>query len=150
MKALLEAWGRAFGLAFGATLLIFAPDVIDVLGADAPNVQLALDLGYAALAASIAGGLNAVKELVPQFSWKLALGKWLSPAMTGRLDIFTWTFLGALIVSVTDILNAAPDLETWPALLASALAGALAFALRTVVGLGTKGETPAPETGLPE
>lgn len=143
MKKLLEAAGRTAVLAGGA---IFATYVAGIL--EAPNLDAAFALSLTALGAAIAGALAALKEFVPQFSWATILGKWLSPPWISRLDVFTWTAVGALIVSFTDLLNAAPDLSTWPGLVVAAITGALAAGFRTVVGAGTKGESPAPGTGL--
>jgi hypothetical protein len=143
MKAVLEAWGRAFGLAFLATGLTYAAGILE-----APNLADAVALGVAALGASIAGGLGAVKQLLPEFSWATILPDRVPPQWTSRLDVFTITAAGTWIVAVTDIINQAPDLSAWKAIVTSAVTGALAAGFRAVVGMTTKGEHPLPDKGL--
>lgn len=134
MKKLLEAAGRGFLLAFGAAALTYAAGILE-----APNLSDAVALGVAALGASFSAGLTALKEWVPQFSWATILP--FPPAWISRLDVFTIAAVGTLIVSLTDIINQAPDLTLWPALVTAAITGALAAGFRTVVGAATKGET---------
>ena len=143
MKRLLEAAGRGFILVFGASLVTYASGIFE-----APSPEAALALSIAALGASVAAGLTALKEFVPQFSWRTILPSVVPIAWVARLDIFTIAVVGILIVSTTDILTQAPDLSAWPALFTAALTGAIAAGFRTVVALGTKNETPAPSTGF--
>lgn len=144
MKKLLEAAGRAGLVAFAGVALTFMPGIWE-----APNLSDAVGLGVTALAAAIAAFLGAVKEFVPQFSWTTILGRWLSPAWISRMDIFTWTAVGTLIVSFTDIINQAPDLGFQAGVITAAITGAIAAGFRTLVAAGTKGETPFRSSGVP-
>jgi hypothetical protein len=143
MKVWLEAAGRGAVLAFGAMYVTYLAGILE-----APTQRDALGLALAALGASVVAGLSVVKQALPAFSWGSVLGRWLSPAWVGRVDIFTMTAVGTLIASTTDIIQQSPDLSTWPALFTAALTGALAAGFRTVVGAGTKGESPAPGSGI--
>jgi hypothetical protein len=142
VKDWLNAAGRAFLFAFGAAVVVYVPGVLE-----APDVDGAAMLGLAAVAASFTAGLAAVKQLLPSFSWKTVLGKWLPVPWISRLDIFTFTAAGTLIVSVSDVLSTAPNLSTWPSAFTAAATGALAAGFRTAVAAGTKGETPLSAKG---
>lgn len=143
MKQLLEAAGRAFLLAFGATYATYAAGIFE-----APNTAAALTLAVAALGASFSGALGAIKEYVPQFSWATILPDRVPAAWVSRLDVFTITAVGVLIVAITNIITESPDLTLWPALITSAIAGAIAAGFRSAVGATTKGETPFSGSGL--
>lgn len=138
----LEMAGKAFLLAFAGTAVIYAPGVFE-----APNLETALALGVAGAGAAIAAALLAVKAMLPSFSLGSVL-TFLSPANVSRVDLFVATFVGTFIVAVTDFLQRAPDLTGWKLAIVPALTGAAAAAFRTLVGLGTPGESPLPEVGV--
>lgn len=144
MSVWLEKAGKGFILAFLASLLTYMPGIWE-----APNLADARALGVAALGASIAAGLLVIKAFLSEFSWGTLLTPLGVPlAWVSRIDLFSVTFVGTLIVSTTDLINQAPDLGTWRALVTAAITGAIAAAFRAVVALGTKGESPAPAKGV--
>jgi hypothetical protein len=138
MKQLLANAGREFLRAFGASLIVVLPGVLA-----APNLDASFGLGVAALFASLAAVFKAIQEFVPGLSFA---GLVRQP-IAAWLDAFSRAALGALIVSVIGILNA-PDLSTSRAAITAAVIGALSAGLRALEGLGTVGESPAPDTGL--
>lgn len=138
----LEKAGRAFLFAFAGSVVIYMPGILE-----APNLKDASGLGVAALGAALAAGLLAIKALLPSFSLGSVL-PFLSVANVARVDMFVATFIGTLIVGITDFIKQAPDLTGWDAVIVPVLTGALAAAFRTLVGAATPGETPMPEKGL--
>lgn len=134
MTVVLERAGAAFLRAFGAAILVYATGVLA-----APDLNAALTLGAAALAASFAAGLRAIQVFVPAISTKGVLGD--TPG--AWVDSFLRAFLAVLITAATGWL-AAPDLTTWKAVATGAIVGAVAAGIRALQGLLTAGEQPAP------
>ncbi len=139
MKSIFTAAAKAFLLAAGAVALTFGYGIFS-----APNLQAALALAVAMVAAAFAGGLAALQEFVPQLSF----GAYIPQPWGAYVDRFVQTAVATLIVAFTDILNAAPDLHIQKAAIIAAITGAIAAAFRAVVGTTTKGEYPAPQFGL--
>lgn len=138
MKRVLASAGRAFLAAFGVTIVVYAPGVLQ-----APDLNQMYLLGVAALGASVSAGLKAIKEFVPQLSFSA----FLPQPWAAWVDAFVIGGLGALVVGVTAWLDA-PDLELTRAALVAILVGAGTAAFRALEGLLTKGEQPAQNKGL--
>lgn len=138
MKNVLAQAGREFLRAFGAALIILAPGVLA-----APNLDQMFLLGVAALASAVAAGLKAVQAFVPQLSFA---GLVRQP-IAAWLDAFVRAALGAFLVFVVGMLSA-PELVWDKAAVVAALVGALSAGFRALEGLLTKGEDPAPQSGL--
>lgn len=138
MKRVLASAGRAFLAAFGVTIVVYAPGVLQ-----APDLNQMYLLGVAALGASVSAGLKAIKEFVPQLSFSA----FLPQPWAAWVDAFVIGGLGALVVAVTAWLDA-PDLELTRAALVAILVGAGTAAFRALEGLLTKGEQPAQNKGL--
>lgn len=138
MKDVLAQAGREFLRAFGAALIILAPGVLA-----APNLNQMFLLGVGALAAAIAAGLKAVQAFVPMLSFD---GLVRQP-IAAWLDAFVRAFLAAMLVFVVGMLSA-PELAWDKAAVVAALVAALSAGFRALEGLLTKGEDPAPESGL--
>lgn len=137
-KETLSSAGRAFLIAFGSSVLALSTGVLA-----APDFDTTLALAVSALFASVAAGVKVLQEFVPQLSWRSLLPQpWAAWA-----DAFTQAALGAFLVSVVGILSA-PDASTWKAALTAAVVGALNAGLRALQGAVTKGESPAPDTGM--
>lgn len=139
MTNLLEKAGASFLRAFGAALLVLAPGIFS-----APDLQGAKLLAVAALFAALTAGFKALQVFVPA----LTFGAYIPQPFGAWVDSFVRAFLGTFLFAVTGWLSA-PDLSTWKAALTAALVGALAAAFRAVQGVATKGEVPAPNSGLP-
>jgi hypothetical protein len=138
MTNLLEKAGASFVRAFVAALIILAPGVLS-----APNLNQAKLLGVAALIASLTAGLKALQVFAPRITFGGILGQ---PAGAWA-DSFVRAFVGSLLVLLIGVAHA-PDLHTARALGVAALVAALAAGLRALQGLTTKGEDPAPASGL--
>lgn len=138
MTSLLEKMGTSFIRAFGAAFIFFATGIFN-----APNFDSARSLSIAAFLASLAAGLRAVQVLVPQLSFS---GVFQQP-VAAWLDSFTRAGLTAFLVVVTGWL-AAPNFDTWKSVLIGAVVGAGAAGFRALQGLLTKGEDPAPSSGV--
>lgn len=138
VRAVLSAAGRAFLLAFAASIVLLAPGVLA-----APNLNESFALGVAALFASVAAGLRVLTAYVPQLSFKAYLpdpyGAWVDAAFHA--------FAGALVISLPGVLDA-PNLGTARALGLAAILAALTAVFRALSGLLTPGENPAPATGV--
>lgn len=139
MKVLLSNAMVAFFYGFVGMLVIVLPGVWA-----SPNLNGAVGVGVAALAACIGGGLRAVKELVPQFTWASIIKR---QPFAAWADAFTQGFLGAFLTSLIGI-SAMPDLSAWHSLIVGALVGALAAGMRAVTGIATPGEWPRLGKGL--
>lgn len=138
MKNVLAQAGREFLRALGASLVILAPGVLA-----APNLDQMFLLGVAALAASVAAGLKAVQAFVPALSFS----EFVSQPLAAWLDAFSRAFLASLLVFLVGLLSA-PELVFDKAVVVAALVAALAAGFRALEGLLTKGEQPAPNTGI--
>lgn len=138
MTNLLEKAGASFLRAFGAAVLVLAPGIFS-----APDLNGAKLLAVAALFAGLAAGFKALQVFIP----KLTFAAFIPQPFAAWVDSFVRAFLGAFIVSIIGFF-VAPDLATWKAVLTAALVGALAAAFRAVQGLATKGESPAPTSGV--
>lgn len=137
-KSLLSAASRAFISAFAVSALALSTGILN-----APNLDQAYALGVAALFASIAAGVKALQQFIPQLSFSSLLAQpWAAYA-----DAFVQAGLGAFLVSLVGILNA-PDLETAKSLLLAALVGALMAAFRALQGAVTPGEVPFVNKGI--
>lgn len=144
MKRIIDSAARAAFIIFGAVFVQYVPGILE-----APDVNVALALATAGAVAGIVAVLGAAKGAFPKhFSWALILKDRVSAAFVARLDIATFGAVGVLIVSLTDFLNAAPDLETWPAALTALVTASIAAGVRTFIGATTKGETPFKDTGV--
>lgn len=137
-KDLLSAAGRAFIGAFAVSALALSTGILA-----APNLSQAYALGVAALFASVAAGVKALQQFVPQLSF----GNYLAQPLGAYLDAFLQAGLGAFLVSLVGVLNA-PDLATAKSLALGALVGALMAGFRALQGLVTPGEQPAPSKGF--
>lgn len=137
-KTLLSAAGRAFIGAFAVSTLALSTGILA-----APNLSQAYALGVAALFASVAAGVKALQQFVPQLSF----GNYLSQPFGAYLDAFLQAGLGAFLVSVVGVLNA-PDFATAKSLAVGAVVGALMAGFRALQGLVTPGESPAPSKGF--
>jgi len=138
MTKLLERAGASFLRAFAVVLLFAATGIIN-----APDQQTAVALSFAALAAALAAGLRAVQVFVPQISF----ASFLKQPYAAWLDSFTRAFVGVFITVWLGWL-AAPDWSAWRAVLLAAVIGAVTAGVRALQGFLTKGEDPAPQTGL--
>ena len=138
MKVLLEKAGAAFLRAFGAAAVTYGAGL-----AAAPNLNQAYLLGVAALVGSITAGLRAIQVFVPQVSVSSLFGDEVGK----YADSFLRAFLGAFLVAITGALNA-PDLSTAKSLAVAAITGAIAAGFRALQATVTKGENPAPQTGI--
>lgn len=138
MTKILERAGASFLRAWVAALIVLLSGILA-----APNLTAAYDLGLAALGASIAAGCRALQVFVPQLSFTHLFGQvWGAWA-----DAFTRAFLGTFLTLITGALQA-PDLSTARTLATAALVGAVTAGVRALQGLLTKGEWPAPATGV--
>lgn len=140
MNTLLSAIARTFLRTFAGALIIFAPGVLA-----APDVGAARGLGVAALLASIAAGIRSVQAYVPQ----LTLTHYIGASYGVYADSFLHGFLASLVATVPGVLTT-PELNGWRSIAVSVLTGAATAGFRSVQGLLTKGESPAPGTGLPD
>lgn len=138
MTSLLQKMGTSFIRAFGAAFIFFATGIFN-----APNFDSARSLSIAAFLGSLAAGLRAVQVLLPQISFA---GIFEQP-YAAWLDSFVRAGSAAFLVVVTGWL-AAPDFSTWKSVLIGAVVGAGAAGFRALQGLLTKGEDPAPTSGL--
>lgn len=134
MTTVLERAGASFLRAFGAALLVYSLGVLA-----APNLNAALALGAAAIAASVAAGIRAVQVFIPALSFKSLLGE----VPGAYADAFARAFLGVATTAAAGWL-AAPDLGTWKAAGTALVIGAVTAGLRAMQGLLTAGEHPAP------
>lgn len=138
MKKLLSAAGRAFIGSFLVSALALSTGILA-----APNLNQAFALGVAALFASVAAGVKALQQFVPQLSF----GAFVPQPFGAYLDAFLQAGLGAFLVSIVGVLNA-PDLATAKSLGLAAVVGALMAGFRALQGLFTPGEHPAPNRGF--
>jgi hypothetical protein len=136
-KEVLSSAGRAFLAAFAASALALTTGVLA-----APNLDQAFALGVAALFASVAAGVKAVQEYVPQ----LSVGEYVSQPLGAWIDAFIQGAVGALVISIPGVLNA-PELGYEKAAIVAVVVGALQAGFRALQGVATKGESPAPATG---
>jgi len=136
--ALLFAAATAFLRAFGVTFLLAVTGILA-----APNVDAAVALSIAALIASIAAGLRAIQVFIPQLSF----AEFVRQPLAAWLDSFTRAFLAALVTAITGWL-AMPDLPTDRAFWYALITGALAAGVRSLQGLLTPQESPAPDKGV--
>lgn len=143
MRAWLDYAARQAVIAFAATALIYMPGIWE-----APNLRDAVGLGVVALGASIVAVLMVIKAVWSGFSVGSLVGDKLSAAWVARIDLFIATFVGNVTVALSDLINQSPDLSLERAAIVGAMTGAVAAAFRTLVGLGTTGESPAPEVGV--
>lgn len=138
MTNLLEKAGASFLRAFGAALIVLAPGILS-----APDLNGAKALAVAALFAALAAGFKALQVFIPG----LTFAKFIPQPFAAWVDSFARAFLGAFIASVIGLF-VAPDLATLKAAITAALIGALAAAFRALQGTTTKGESPAPASGV--
>jgi hypothetical protein len=138
VKHLLGEAGRSFLRAFVASIVILAPGVLA-----APNLNQSFALGVAALMASVAAGVKVLQVFIPQLSFTAYVGSSVGPFV----DSFARAFIGALVISLPGVLNA-PDLSTGRSLGLASIIGAATAGIRALQGLLTKGEGPAPATGI--
>ena len=138
MEKLLFAAGTSFLRAFGAAFLVYALGILA-----APSLASARSLSIAALLASIAAGLRAIQVFVPQISFDSLVAQ----PYAAWADSFVRAFLATLLISVTGWL-ASPDFSTWKAVGLAAVVGAVTAGVRALQGIFTKGDQPAPATGV--
>lgn len=138
MRKLLEKAGLSFLRAFGSSLIVYAPGILS-----APDLAHAGLVAAAAIVASLAAGFRALQEFVPLLSF----ATYIPGALGGYVDSFARAFLASLIASFASI-NAVPDLGTAKNIAVAALIGAVAAGLKVLQGTLTKGESPAPASGL--
>lgn len=138
MTKVLERAGASFLRVFGTSVLFFAPGILN-----APDKGTAISLGVAAFAGSVAAGLRAVQEFVPQISWKSLVAG--TPG--ALLDSFTRAFVGVFIAAETAWLTGL-DLSGWKSAGIAAVVAAATAGVRAIQGLLTGGESPAPGAGL--
>ncbi len=138
MEKLLYAAGTSFLRAFAVTFLFAATGLLA-----APNLNAAVALSWAALAASLTAGFRAVQVFVPQISFtnlvRQPYGSWLDAAVRAGVAAF--------ITGVTGWL-AAPDLSTWKSAALGVGIGVATAVVRALQGLLTPGHSPAPANGL--
>ena len=111
MTAVLSNAGRSFLRAFAASLILFLPGFVS-----APNLDQSYALGVSALVASIAAGLRALQDFVPQLQ---VPGRW-----GDYIGSFLRAFIAQGLVLTLGILNA-PDLNVGKAAIVAVLTGAL-------------------------
>jgi hypothetical protein len=138
MTKLLERAGSSFLRAFAVTFLFAATGLLS-----APDLQTAVALSWAALAASIVAGLRAVQVLVPQISFSA----FLPQPSAAWADSFVRAFVGVFLTMWAGWL-AAPDMSTWKSAVLAATIGAITAGVRALQGLLTNGESPTPGKGL--
>lgn len=139
MKALLNTWGRGFGRAFVASLIVFLPGILA-----ATNFDGVVALGIAALAASVAAGFKVLVEYVPFVSFRSYIGQ----PFAAWLDAFVQGFLGAFLILSIGVLDT-PNFAEWKSAVVGVIVGSLQAGVRAFEGAFTKGEEPAPGSGLP-
>lgn len=135
-KTLIDA-ALAFAKAFVAVAIIVAVGILT-----APNLDGALALGIAGLAASVSAGVAALQTFVPAVSVRAYVAEPLGSA----LDAGIHAGLGLFVVSVTGWL-AMPDFSSWRSFLVGLVAAVGAAFLRAVQGK-LFGDQPQP-AGLP-
>lgn len=138
MTKLLYAAGTAFLRAFGVAFLLAVTGILA-----APNVDGAVALSIAALAASIVAGLRAIQVFIPQLSFAALFPQ----PVAAWIDSFARASIAALVTAVAGLL-AMPDLPTDTAVWYAVLTGALTAGVRALQGLLTPGEHPAPPSGI--
>ena len=139
-----EVTMKAFFFAFWAGAAVYLPGIWE-----APNMKDAVGIGVVAFGAGLAAGLIGIKVLLPQFSFATLPGfNRLPVAWIARIDLFVATFVGTLIVAITDFINQSPDLTGWKLIIVPALTGAAAAAFRTLVATITPNEHPFPDRGV--
>jgi hypothetical protein len=138
MKEILAQAGREFLRAFGAALVILAPGVLA-----APNYNQMFLLGVSALAAAVAAGLKAVQAFVPAITF----AAFISQPLAAWIDAFVRAFLASVLVFAVGLLSA-PELDFDKAVITAAIVAAVSAGFRALEGLLTKGEDPAPSTGV--
>jgi hypothetical protein len=138
MTQLLERAGASFLRAFGAALIVLFPGVLA-----APDLNGAKALAVAALFGSLTAGLRALQEFIPS----LTFAQFVPQPYAAWVDSFVRGFLGAFITTIIGLF-VAPDLNTMRAAVTAALVGALTAGLRALQGAITRGESPAPSTGI--
>jgi len=141
MLRLLSEAGRSFLRAFAGALVVLIPGILA-----APDLNTGLAFGIAAVIASIAAGLKAVQVFVPALSFKSVLGGKFAPYYA-IVDSFVRAFVAALITALLGIL-AMPTEQWGKALFVAALVGAVTAGFRTLQGVFTHGDVPAPESGM--
>lgn len=109
--------GRSFLRAFGAALVVFLPDL-----ARAPDVSTAKSIAIAAGAASLAAGLRALQDFVPQLQFNFTYN---GLPVGDFIGSFLRAALGAFIVSLVGIFTA-PELSFSSSVIVAAVTGALA------------------------
>lgn len=134
MTTILERAGASFLRAFAAAMLVYSTGVLA-----APNLNAAISLGAAAVAASVAAGIRAVQVFIPKLSFKSIVGT----VPGAYLDSFTRAFLGVATTGAIGWLEA-PNLSNWKAVATGIIVGAFAAGARAMQGLLTAGEHPAP------
>ncbi len=138
MEKLLFAAGTSFLRAFGVTFLFAATGLLA-----APNLNAALALSWAALAASLTAGLRAVQVFLPKLTFvgliKQPYGSWVDAAVRAGVAAF--------ITGVTGWL-AAPDLSTWKSALLGVGIGVGTAVVRALQGLFTPSESPSLGKGI--
>jgi hypothetical protein len=134
----MSAAGRAFLRNFVASIIILAPGILA-----APDLNQGVALGIAALVASIAAGLGALKVFVPQLSFHSVL----AAPYADWADAFSHGFLAAFIVGIIGLLNM-PDLSTWRSVGYGVLTGAFTAGIRAIQGFFTPSEAPVKSLGI--
>lgn len=138
MEKLLFAAMTAFGRAFAVTFLFAATGLLA-----APNLEAAVALSWAALAASLVAGIRAFQVFVPKFSFAAFVAQpyaaWLDSAFRAGLMAFLTGVTGWL---------AAPDLSTWKAALVGIGVGVGSAVVRALQGLLTPNDVPKQGVGL--
>lgn len=140
MLHILSTAGRAGIRAVVAGLIVFAAGL-----AAAPTLNKLALLGVSLAVAFFAAAFRVIQAYIPQ----IALAAHLGHPYGDWLDAFLQGFIGTLIVTLPGILGA-PNLSTAGSLVVSLILGAFAAGARAVQGLLTKGESPAPNTGIHE
>lgn len=131
LKTVLEKAGLSFLRAFAVSALFLSTGVLN-----AANYSDAKALAIAAVFASLAAGLRAVQEFIPQLTTGYAIA-----------DSFLRAFLATLSASLIGLFTA-PDLAFSKSILLAVLIAAGTAGLRAVQGLFTNGEGPAPNFGV--
>jgi hypothetical protein len=136
----LSTAGRAGIRAVVAAIIVYAAGI-----AAAPSLDKLLLFGVALLVAFFAAALRVIQAYLPG----LSLAKYLGHPYGDWADSFLQGFVAALIVGLPGIAGA-PNLSAAGGLVVALILGAFTAGARAAQGLLTRGESPAPATGIAE
>jgi len=111
LTSVLSNAGRSFLRAFGASMILFAPGILQ-----AANLNESKALGIAALVASLAASLRVLQDFIPQLQFTFKYGDYVGS--------FVRAFVAQFVVLTVGILDA-PDLNLGRAAIVGVFTGAI-------------------------